>query len=90
MIQHLLAEVGLGGIDDELVSVDASGVEAAADWDSLRSAENYVGNARTEHFASPGGAVVDRRHVYTAPARFSLNQWALAGLVAEVTATGGA
>ncbi len=79
MLQHVLAEAGIDGIDDELVSVDAQGVEAAADWDSLRSAENYVGYERTENFASPGGAVVDQRHVYTAPARFSLNQWALAG-----------
>src|SRR6266702_4779844 len=79
MIQQLLAEAGIGGIDDELVSVDASGVEAAADWDSLWSAENYVGYERTEHFASPGDAVLDTPHVYAFPARFSLNQWALAG-----------
>jgi thiol-disulfide isomerase/thioredoxin len=79
MIQQLLAEAGIGGIDDELVSVDASGVEAPADWDSLRSAENYVGDARTEHFVSPGGAVLDQRHLYALPTRFSLNHWALAG-----------
>ncbi len=79
IIQYVLAEAGIGGIDDELVSVDASGAEAAADWGSLRSAENYVGDARTENFASPGGAVLDTPHVYTVPARFSLNQWALAG-----------
>ena len=79
MLQHVLAEAGIGGIDDELVSVDAQGAEAAADWDSLRSAENYVGYERTEHFASPGDAVLDTPHVYAFPARFSLNQWALAG-----------
>jgi hypothetical protein len=45
----------------------------------LRSAETYVGYERTENFASPGGAVVDKRRVYAAPARFSLNHWALAG-----------
>src|SRR5439155_22890486 len=53
--------------------------EAAADWDSLRSPETYVGSECTEHFASPGGAVVGSRRVYAAPARFSLNHWALAG-----------
>jgi thiol-disulfide isomerase/thioredoxin len=79
MIQHVLAEAGIGGIDDELVSVDASGAEAAADWESLRSAENYVGDARTENFASPGDAVLDTPHVYAVPARFSLNEWALSG-----------
>ena len=79
MIQQLLAEAGIGGIDDELVSVDASGVEAPADWDSLRSAENYVGYERTENFASPGDAVLNSPHVYDFPTRFSLNHWALAG-----------
>src|SRR6266516_404019 len=79
ILQHLLAEAGIGGFAHELVSVDAQGAEAAADWDSLRSVETYVGDARTEHFASPGGAVLDKPRVYAAPARFSLNQWALAG-----------
>jgi thiol-disulfide isomerase/thioredoxin len=79
ILQHLLAEAGIDDIDHELVSVDAHGAEAAADWDSLRSPETYVGSERTEHFASPGGAVVGSRRVYAAPARFSLNHWALAG-----------
>jgi thiol-disulfide isomerase/thioredoxin len=79
IIQQLLAEAGIGGIAHELVSVDAQGAEAAADWGDLRSPENYVGDARTENFSSPGGAVVDKPRVYAAPARFSLNHWALAG-----------
>ena len=79
ILQQLLAEAGIGGIAHELVSVDAQGAEAAADWGDLRSPENYVGYERTEHFASPGDAVLDTPHVYAFPARFSLNQWALAG-----------
>jgi len=79
ILQQLLAEAGIDGIDHELVSVDAQGAEAAADWGSLRSPENYVGYERTENFASPGGAVLDQPRVYAAPARFSLNHWALAG-----------
>jgi thiol-disulfide isomerase/thioredoxin len=79
ILQQLLAEVGIGGIDHELVSVDAQGAEAAADWGDLRSPENYLGDARTENFASPSGAVLDQPRVYAAPARFSLNHWALAG-----------
>jgi thiol-disulfide isomerase/thioredoxin len=79
MIQQVLAEAGLGGIDHELVSVEAQGAEAAADWGDLRSPENYVGDARTENFSSPGGAVVDKPRVYSVPARFSLNHWALSG-----------
>jgi thiol-disulfide isomerase/thioredoxin len=79
VIQQLLAEAGIGGIGPELVSVDARGVEAAANWDSLKSPENYLGYERTENFASPGGAVLDKRRVYAAPARLGLNHWGLSG-----------
>jgi thiol-disulfide isomerase/thioredoxin len=79
VIQQLLAEAGISNIDHKLVSVDTRGVEAAADWGSLKSPENYVGYERTENFASPGGAVLDKRRVYAAPARLRLNQWALSG-----------
>jgi thiol-disulfide isomerase/thioredoxin len=79
IIQHLLAEAGIGGIPSEPVSVDAHGLEAAADWGSLKSPENYVGYERTANFASPGGAVLDKRRVYAVPARLRLNHWALSG-----------
>jgi thiol-disulfide isomerase/thioredoxin len=79
IIQQLLAEAGIGGIGHELVSVDARGTEAAADWGSLKSPENYVGYERTENFASPGSAVLDKRGVYAVPARLRLNHWALSG-----------
>jgi len=79
IIQQLLAEAGIAGIDPKLVSVDARGAEAAADLASLKSPENYVGYDRTQNFASPGGAELDERRVYTAPARLSRNHWALSG-----------
>jgi thiol-disulfide isomerase/thioredoxin len=79
IIQRLLAEAGIGGIGDELVSVDARGAEAAADWGSLKSPENYLGHERTENFASPGGPVLEKRRVYAAPAQLGLNHWALSG-----------
>ena len=78
-IQRLLADAGVGGVPDGVVSVDAGGVEAAADWDNLQSPENYLGSNRTQNFASRGGVHVDRRRVYAAPARLALNEWALAG-----------
>ena len=53
IMQRLLTEAGIGGIGHDLVPVDAGGVEAAADWDSLWSPENYLGYERTENFASP-------------------------------------
>jgi len=79
ILQQLLEEAGNGGIGHDLVSVDARGAEAAADWGSLRSPENYLGYERTENFASLGGAVLDERRLYTAPARLRLNHWALSG-----------
>ena len=79
VIQQLLAEAGSGSTGQGLVSVDALGVEAAADWDTLQSPENYAGYERTENFASPGGLVPGQRHGYAAPSRLRLNQWALSG-----------
>ena len=79
IIQQLLDEAGIGGIGDELVSVDARGAEVGADWASLKSPENYVGYERTENFASPGGALLDERRVYAAPTQLRLNSWALSG-----------
>jgi Thioredoxin like C-terminal domain/AhpC/TSA family len=79
VIQRLLTGAGQSGVGHDLVSVDASGIEAAADWGSLKSPENYVGYERTENFASPGGAVPNQPQVYSAPDQLRLNQWALAG-----------
>jgi thiol-disulfide isomerase/thioredoxin len=79
ILQQLLAEAGRGGIGQDLVSVDPTGVEAAADWDSLRSPENYLGYQRTENFTSADGAVLDTPHVYALPTRLRLNHWAVAG-----------
>ena len=79
VIQRLLADAGVDGPRASIVSVDASGIETAADWATLRSPETYVGHERTENFASPGGAELDRRRLYAPPRRLALNQWALAG-----------
>jgi len=79
ILRQLLAAAGSGDTGHDLVSVDARGLEAAADWRNLKSAENYVGYGRTENFASPGGAAKDKRRVYAAPPRLGLNHWALSG-----------
>ena len=79
ILQQLLTETGAEGIDQDPVAVDPGGVEAAADWDSLWSPENYLGYQRTENFTSADGAVLDTPHVYALPTRLRLNQWALAG-----------
>jgi thiol-disulfide isomerase/thioredoxin len=79
VIHQLLAEAGATGFGSELVSVEGRGAEAAADWASQRSPENYLGYGRTAHFASPGGVRRDARHVYAVAERLRLNNWALAG-----------
>src|SRR5262245_57680744 len=47
VIQRLL------GVRREPVAVTGTGVEAAADWDHLRTPETYLGYERGENFASP-------------------------------------
>ena len=79
VIQQLLTEAGAGDINREPVSVVGHGIEAAADWRTLKSAENYVGHERTQNFASPGGATLDRPRAYQAPEMLRLNEWALSG-----------
>jgi thiol-disulfide isomerase/thioredoxin len=78
VIQQLLAETG-AKVDSGLVRVEGRGVEAAADWSSLNSPENYVGYQRTENFASPGGLKEDQHQRYSVPNRLKLNHWALSG-----------
>jgi thiol-disulfide isomerase/thioredoxin len=79
VIRQLLSEAGYSPAGPELVQPDPQGAEVAADWDDLRSPENYLGGARTEGFASPGGATGESRN-YTAPGTLKLNQWALSGV----------
>jgi thiol-disulfide isomerase/thioredoxin len=63
IIQRLLNEAGVGGIGDDLVSVDARGLEADADWGHLKSPENYVGFERTELCVARRGSVGQASHV---------------------------
>jgi thiol-disulfide isomerase/thioredoxin len=79
MIRKLLPKSAAGTLGAPLALVNASGIEAAADWLHVKSRENYLGYERTLNFASPGGSLPDRRAVYTAPAKLALNEWALTG-----------
>jgi thiol-disulfide isomerase/thioredoxin len=67
------------GVRREPVAVEATGVEAQADWEHLRTPETYLGYVRGEQFASPGGAVVDRGRAYQLPGTLRHGQWALDG-----------
>ena len=73
VIQELL------GVERELVSVEALGVEAEADWENLRTPETYLGYGRGERFASPDGAAPNEARAYGLPERLRSNHWALAG-----------
>jgi len=79
VIQQLLVEAGAKDVDTSLVRVDGAGSLADGDWDDLRSPETYVGAARAENFAGPGGLTVGRSKLYATPEQLRLNQWALAG-----------
>jgi cytochrome c biogenesis protein CcdA/thiol-disulfide isomerase/thioredoxin len=78
VIQQLLKEAGTAIGKTELVSVRATGAQAAPDLEEALSPETYVGYGRAEHFVSPGGAVRDRRHSY-ASGTPRLNEWGLSG-----------
>ena len=60
-IQQLL------GVDREPAQVNAGGLAEAADWDTLRSPETYVGYARAERLTDPRAGAL------------RLNQWTLSG-----------
>jgi len=78
VIQQLLMDAGLEGVDQDLVSVDPVGLEVSADWTTLQSPETYVGHGQMTGFASLDVAVFDEPHLYSLPP-LRLNQWALAG-----------
>ena len=79
VIRELLREAGYSAKGNDAVKVDARGSEVAADWENLRSGENYLGRDKAEGFSSPGGALLGKSRTYAAPAALQLNQWALTG-----------
>jgi len=79
ILQQLLVEAGASGFDTTPVSVEPSGIEAAADWNSLKSPETYVGYSQAENFASSGGLHQDRERTYALPPSLDLNHWGLSG-----------
>ena len=78
VIQQLLAEAGAANLPAGVVTVSATGAEAASDEADVQSPETYIGYMRAENFASPGGAVSDAPHVYS-PGDLKLNDWGLSG-----------
>ena len=84
IIRQLLREAGHALPDDapspaRAMAASREGVERQADMGNLKSPETYLGHARAENFASPGGQQRDRAADYTVPTTLALNQWALGG-----------
>jgi thiol-disulfide isomerase/thioredoxin len=78
-IQQLLKEANSKVTASGSVNVRGQGAEAAADMNSVRSPETYLGFARAEHFASPEGLKHDALVNYAQPKQLGLNQWGFAG-----------
>jgi cytochrome c biogenesis protein CcdA/thiol-disulfide isomerase/thioredoxin len=78
-IRTLLEEANHTPLPQTATTIAASGTEAAADPNDVQSPETYVGYARAQNFASPGGFNEDDPQTYRTPTSLDLNQWALAG-----------
>jgi cytochrome c biogenesis protein CcdA/thiol-disulfide isomerase/thioredoxin len=79
VIRQLLAEAGHESAAGGYVGAAGSGVSLAPDDDEVQSPETYIGYARADSFASPGGEQRDRSASYAAPERPALNEWGLRG-----------
>ncbi|WP_282298209.1 cytochrome c biogenesis protein DipZ [Stenotrophomonas sp. PS02289] len=84
IIRQLLREAGHALPDEapstaRAMAASREGVERQADMGNLKSPETYLGHARAENFASPGGQQPDRAADYRVPSTLALNQWALGG-----------
>jgi hypothetical protein len=61
-----------------MTSVAAGGAQAPAAIGAIKSPETYIGYARAQRFASPGGLARDQAKTYGA-APVKLNDWSLEG-----------
>jgi thiol-disulfide isomerase/thioredoxin len=79
VIRQLLTDAGAADLPPTAPPVEVNGIEAPADWSDVRSAETYVGLARSSGFASRGGAAFGEARVYEVPEHLRLNEWGLGG-----------
>ncbi|MCL6683032.1 cytochrome c biogenesis protein DipZ [Sphingomonas alba] len=77
VIRQLLAEAGHStGASGSKARTTGTG--AAGDRAERKSPETYIGYARADRFASPGGLLRDQPRTYE-PAALNLNQWSFEG-----------
>jgi thiol-disulfide isomerase/thioredoxin len=79
VIRQLLADAGHSKLPASAGAAKASGIEAAADPQDLRSGETYVGYRQAEGFASPETLAPDMLRAYSSPARLRTGSWSLDG-----------
>ena len=78
VIRQLLAEAGHAPKDMAMARARGSGAQIQADIAEIQSPETYIGYARDDRFASPGGLLKDQAKDYSS-APLALNGWALEG-----------
>jgi cytochrome c biogenesis protein CcdA/thiol-disulfide isomerase/thioredoxin len=78
-IRTLLEEANHKPLPGTATAIGASGTEAAPDSGDVQSPETYVGYARAQNFASPGGLKQDDPQLYRTPTELKLNEWSFAG-----------
>jgi thiol-disulfide isomerase/thioredoxin len=66
------------GVQRDTARVHGVGVEAAADWEHLRTPETYLGYGRSERFAPADDPTLET-NAYQPPNGVEVNHWALAG-----------
>ena len=78
-IQELLREANPTPMPASIATVHGEGAQAAGDIKDVRSQETYIGYARADNFASPGGIKRDTNFSYNEPAHLRLNEWGFSG-----------
>jgi len=78
VIRQLLAEAGHPP-SAQMAGASATQASEMAASGAVGSPETYIGYARADRFASPGGQLKDESKDYAIPPALDLNQWALGG-----------
>lgn len=79
LIQRLLAEADGAPLDTQITPIRGEGAQAAPDERDIDSEETYVGYAKAENFASPGGLRLDAPTLYRRAPGLGRNRWSLDG-----------